>query len=198
MDVLRQPLEEKKVVVSRSYGSYRYPAEFMLVAAMNPCPCGKYPNLNQCTCSETQVRRYLGHISGPILDRMDICVEVPEIDFSNLRRENHGASSADLRTQVMEARERQGRRFAGNGYQFNSEILPGDMKKYCALGLEEEEMITALLSQKGFSVRGYHRILKVARTIADLDGSDTILRRHLAEAVCYRMADEKYWRKGEN
>lgn len=196
LDVLRQPLEERKIVVSRSYGSYRYPADFMLVAAMNPCPCGKYPDLNQCTCSEAEVRRYLGHISGPVLDRMDICVEVPEIDFSGLKKENRGASSSELRARVLEARERQSRRFAETGYQFNSEIPPGDMKKYCTVGPKEEEMLEKLLSQRGFSVRGYHRILKAARTIADLDGSDAILCRHLSEAVCYRMADEKYWKKG--
>ncbi len=195
LDVLRQPLEEKKVVVSRSYGSYRYPADFMLVAAMNPCPCGHYPNPNKCTCSETEVRRYLGHVSGPILDRLDLCVEAPEIDVFRLGREQKGSSSETMGRQVQLAREMQDARFKGSDYRFNSEIRPGDMGKYCRIGAQEEQMLDTLLAKGGISVRGYHRVLKVARTIADLDGCEKIGQAHLSEAVCYRMADEKYWKK---
>ncbi len=197
LDMLRQPLEEKKVMVSRNYGSYSFPADFQLIAAMNPCPCGQYPNLNKCTCSETQVRKYLGHISGPVLDRIDICVEAPEIDIAGFGKEKSGISSKVMRERVQVAREMQDRRFSGSAYRFNSEILPGDMKRYCELGYEEEKFLEKLLSKDVFSVRGYHRMLKVARTIADLEGCHRIMQKHISEAVCYRMADEKYWKRGK-
>ncbi|MBQ7955793.1 MAG: YifB family Mg chelatase-like AAA ATPase [Lachnospiraceae bacterium] len=197
LDILRQPLEEKQVVVSRAYGSYRFPADFMLVAAMNPCPCGHYPDLNKCTCTESEVHRYLGHVSGPILDRIDICVEAPEVNIHALSSSGRGISSEEMRERVKLARSLQERRFQGTAYHFNSQILAGDMQKYCAIGLQEEQMLEKLLSRGGFSVRAYHRILKVARTVADLDGSEKIEQKHLSEAVCYRLADEKYWKRGK-
>lgn len=196
LDVLRQPLEEKKIVVSRSYGSYRFPADFQLVAAMNPCPCGHYPNLNKCNCTEAEVRRYLGHVSGPILDRIDICVEAPAIDLTDLGKEKGGMSSGTMRSQVAMAREMQNKRFAGSSYRFNSEIKPGDMKKYCKTDEQGKKMLEQYMAKGGCSMRGYHRILRVARTIADLEGSDEVRQNHVAEAICYRMADEKYWKRG--
>lgn len=197
LDMLRQPLEEKRVIVSRNYGSYSFPSDFQLIAAMNPCPCGHYPDLNKCTCSETQVRRYLGHVSGPILDRIDICVEAPEIKIAGFGKTKGGMSSKDMGEQVQVAREMQNRRFAESNYRFNSNILPGDMKKYCSLGIEEERLLERLLSKEAFSVRGYHKTLKVARTIADLEGCDRIMQRHISEAVCYRLSDDKYWKRGK-
>lgn len=196
LDMLRQPLEEKKVIVSRNYGSYIFPADFQLIAAMNPCPCGRYPDLNTCTCSEVQVQRYLGHVSGPILDRIDICVEAPEIKIAGFGKTKAGMSSKDMREQVQVAREMQDRRFLGSSYRFNSEIGPGDMKKYCSLGVAEENLLERLLEKETVSLRNYHRTLKVARTIADLEGCGKILKRHISEAVCYRMADDKYWKRG--
>lgn len=195
IDILRQPLEEKTVLVSRAYGSYKYPADFMLVAAMNPCPCGYYPNLNKCTCSETEVRRYLGHISGPILDRIDICVTAPEIEVSRLREQKGTISSGEMRSRILQARGRQEDRFKGTAYRFNSEIRAGDMKKYCRLRGKEEELLEKLLKRQNCSVRTYHRVLKVARTIADLEGSDEIVQKHITEAVCLKMSDETYWRR---
>lgn len=203
LDILRQPLEDKKVVVSRAYGSFQYPADFMLVAAMNPCPCGYFPNFNKCGCSEREVRRYLGHVSGPILDRMDIAVEVQDMDIRRLAGKSAGSeneaysagrSSADMRAQVTEARRMQEQRFAGCPYHFNSEIRAGDMRRFCKLGMDEERMLEQILGQQGGSARAYHRILKVARTIADLEGSEQITRLHLSEALCYRQTEGKYWR----
>lgn len=199
LDILRQPLEEKQVIVSRTYGSFKYPADFMLVAAMNPCPCGYFPDLNRCTCSENEVRRYLGHVSGPILDRIDIAVEAPDIDIHRLgsgaqEMPDKRMSSAVMRERVAGARKMQERRFQGTAYRFNSEIRTGDMRKFCTLGMEEEVMLEQILGQQGASARAYHRILKVSRTIADLDGSEKITRGHLSEALCYRMTDGKYWK----
>lgn len=195
LDLLRQPLEEKRVVIARNYGSYCYPADFMLVAAMNPCPCGYYPDLNRCTCSEAEVRRYLGHISGPVLDRIDLCVEAPPLDVRSLgSREGH-TGSREMRGRVETARRMQEKRFAGTGYRFNSEIRARDMQKYCALGAGEQQMLEQLMQRQETSARAYHRLLRTARTIADLEESDKIGRAHLAEALCYRVMNTKY-RKG--
>ncbi|MBD5460544.1 MAG: YifB family Mg chelatase-like AAA ATPase [Lachnospiraceae bacterium] len=194
LDLLRQPLEEKRVVISRNYGSYCYPADFMLVAAMNPCPCGYYPDLNRCTCSEAQVRRYLGHISGPVLDRIDLCVEAPALDIRRLGSRDEHTDSRAMRGHVETARRFQEKRFAGTGYRFNSEIQARDMQKYCALGTQEERLLEKLMQQQEISARAYHRLLRTARTIADLEESERIGRTHLAEALCYRVMDTKYRR----
>lgn len=194
LDMLRQPLEEKKVIVSRIYGNYSFPSDFMLVSSMNPCPCGYYPDLNKCRCSEQEVKRYLSHVSGPILDRIDICVEAQTIDFSKLKQEEVEESSERVRMRVMEARERQEHRFKDSTYRFNSEIITRDIKKYCSLGLEEERLLEQVFKTMSLSVRGYYRILRVARTIADLAGSEKIERIHLSEAICYRRVDTKYWK----
>ena len=198
LDMLRQPLEEKRVVVARAYGSYQYPADFMLVAAMNPCPCGYYPDPNKCSCTEADVRRYLGHVSGPVLDRIDICVEAPAINVKKLRGMGKGLASGltsrDMAQLVGVARTMQERRFAETGYRFNSEIRSGDIRKFCQLGISEERMLEQALEKQGASARAYHRTLRTARTVADLAGCKKIGRAHLAEALCYRMADEKYWK----
>lgn len=196
LDILRQPLEDKKVVVSRAYGSYTFPADFMLVCAMNPCPCGYYPDINKCRCTEHEVRRYLAHVSGPILDRMDICVEASEIGIQKLRGDETRENSRTIRERVIVARERQEKRFEGTQYRFNSEILAKDINKYCPLGEKEERLLEELFKNMPFSARGYYKILKLARTIADLSGSKNIEELHLAEAVCFRMTDEKYWKGG--
>lgn len=194
-DVLRQPLEDKRVVLSRAYGSVQYPANFMLVCAMNPCPCGFYPDLNKCTCTDTAVQKYLGRVSGPILDRMDICVEAPRVDIQEISRAQGGESSAKIRERVMKARERQEARFHGSGYRFNSDISSGDVSQYCKLGWKEEKMLRQIFERMELSARAYHKLLKVARTIADLEDSEQIRQQDLAEAVSYRMTDQKYWSK---
>jgi len=168
----------------------------MLVAAMNPCPCGFYPNRNQCTCSENEVKRYLNRISGPILDRIDVTIEAPRVDIRQLSQEQPNESSTTIRARVMEARERQNRRYAGTRFRFNADLGSGDIKRYCPLGSAEQELMENVFFKMNLSARAYHKIIKVARTIADLDGADDIGATHLCEAVSYRTNDAKYWNGG--
>lgn len=189
LDILRQPLEEKKVHIARSYGNYTYPADFMLAAAMNPCPCGYYPDRQRCRCSESEINRYLARISGPILDRIDICVEAAPVKIQHLSHPQKAENSAIIRGRVMQAQERQKKRFKGTAYRFNSQITGVDVAKYCPLSSREEKLLNAAFKSMGLSARAYHRILKVARTIADLDGCDDIKEVHLTEAICYRMQE---------
>lgn len=193
LDILRQPLEDKRVQIARSSGSYIYPADFMLVGAMNPCPCGFYPDRERCRCTPFEVRRYLSRVSGPILDRMDICVEAMPMAFADMMSGRREESSAQVRERVMEARKRQEHRFAGTGLHFNADMGAGDVDRYCVLGEAELRYMERMFSCLQLSARAYHRILKVARTIADLEGSDGIREMHLAEAICYRQSDHKYW-----
>ena len=197
IEALRQPLEDRKIMISRVWGSCEFPADFLIVGAMNPCPCGYYPDRNRCRCTPGEVQRYLNRVSGPILDRMDIFTEVSRIDFAGLAGENAGtgADSRSLRMQVMEARARQEARYAGTGLRFNSQLGPGEIRKYCRLGLAQQQYMEQLFHALQLSARAYHRIIRLARTLADLDGKDTIEQVHLSEAACYRMADGKYWRK---
>lgn len=198
LEVLRQPLEEGQVTVSRLQASWVFPAEIMLVAAMNPCPCGYYPDRNQCNCGEREIHRYLSHISRPILDRIDLCVETPKISYEELtgeRGKKNGLpeSSEQIRGRIELARERQRVRFEGTGIRFNSRIPAGETKKYCSLGEREESMMRRMFEQMKLSARGYHRVLRVARTIADLAGEEEITLAHLGEAICYRGVEEKFW-----
>ncbi len=192
LDSLRQPLEEHTVSVARVNANFSYPADFMLVCAMNPCPCGYYPDRNQCRCTKMQVKRYMSKVSGPILDRIDLCVELHAVDISSLHNPCRQESSAKLRKRVETARKRQEERFEGTRYRFNGDIESGDVEKYCALGKEEQKCMEELYTSLRLSARAYHRILKVARTIADLAGEDGIGTKHLLEAACYRPAQE-YW-----
>lgn len=195
IDALRQPLEDHKITISRAYGSYDFPADFMIAAAMNPCLCGFYPDRSRCTCEESQIRRYLGRISGPILDRFDICAEAAPVSFQEIRQENQNESSAEIRIRVEAAWEIQKRRFEAQNICFNSEMGNRDLKRYCQLGQAEEDLLQTLYQKMHLSVRGYERVLKVARTIADLDGAGQIRRHHLQEAAMYRGMEEKYWRQ---
>lgn len=193
LDILRQPLEDKQVQIARSSGSYVYPADFMLVGAMNPCPCGYYPDRERCRCTPYEVKRYLNRVSGPILDRMDICVEALPMAFSEITASRKEESSGTVRERVMAARKRQEERFAGTCLHFNADMGAADVERYCVLGEEQLSYMERMFSCMQLSARAYHRILKVARTIADLDGSDRIEEIHLAEAICYRQSDRKYW-----
>lgn len=193
LDILRQPLEDRQVQIARSSGSYTYPADFMLVGAMNPCPCGFYPDRERCRCTPYEVKRYLNRVSGPILDRMDICVEALPMRFSDITADRSEESSEKVRERVMEARERQERRFAGTSLHFNADMDAGDVERYCRLDEGELRYMERMFSCMQLSARAYHRILKVARTIADLAGCDRIGEVHLAEAICYRQSDRKYW-----
>lgn len=192
LDSLRQPIEEHQVQISRNGGNMVYPCDFMLVGAMNPCPCGFHPNKNRCKCTEVRRKQYVGKVSGPILDRIDLCVQLQAVDVRKLARSGKEESSEKIRRRVMEARKRQEIRFSDGKYRFNSEIGSGDMDRYCKLGKEEQECIEKLYESLQLSARVYYRILRVARTIADLEGEERIKTEHLLEAAFYRPTVE-FW-----
>lgn len=195
IDSLRQPLEDHAVHISRSKYNISYPADFLLVCAMNPCPCGYYPDRNKCRCSENAIQRYLGRVSGPILDRIDLCVQMSPVTLSDISSPAKGVSSKTMREQVIAAREAQKERYEKTPYRFNSEIKGSDIEKYCHLDDKEKSFIGDLFEKLGLSVRSYHRILCVSRTVADLDGSEKILKKHILEAASYRPNSE-YWGTG--
>lgn len=192
LDSLRQPLEEHQVQISRVSGTVTYPSDFMLVCAMNPCPCGYYPDTGRCRCTEPRVRRYLGRVSGPILDRIDLCVELQAVDIQSLKGKKRNESSASIRRRVLKARKRQEQRFHGSSYRFNGDIEAADIERFCPLGEREQQYMEQLYDTLKLSARAYHRILKVARTVADLEGAEQIGVEHLLEASFYRPAQE-YW-----
>lgn len=196
IDVLRQPMEEGCVNVSRIDGNYCYPAKFQLIAAMNPCRCGYYPDQRKCTCTERQIKSYLNKISQPMLDRMDICVETVPLDYSELQARKDKTTqetSAEIRTRVIAAQRLQSERYKQEQFFHNSDLTPAVISKYCKLTNEAKEYLACTFQKMEFSARVYHKILKVSRTIADLDGKESIEKIHIAEAVCYRMIDKKYW-----
>lgn len=193
IEILRQPLEENEITIARVQGTYHYPADFMLIAAMNPCSCGHYPDRNKCNCSINQVKRYLGKISRPLLDRIDICIEALQVNYKDLECKKPAESSAIIRKRVMTARNIQQERYKEDHIYFNSQLTPKTINKYCVLGKEEQKLLEKAYSKMNLSARAYHRILKVSRTIADLDGSEQIKTKHISEAICYRSLDKKYW-----
>ncbi|MCR5501543.1 MAG: YifB family Mg chelatase-like AAA ATPase [Lachnospiraceae bacterium] len=188
LDMLREPLEEKQVQIARSYGSFTYPADIMLVGAMNPCPCGYYPDMNRCRCSPESVKRYLSHISGPILDRMDLCLKAEKLRIRDLQKGKGKTSSAEMKEKVMMARRIQEERYRGTKYTFNSTLDVSGIREFCRLGRSEEALAGEICGKLDISARAYHRLLKVSRTIADLDGAVDIGREHILEAVGYRPA----------
>ena len=192
-EVLRQPMEEHQVHISRIHGSYIYPANTMVVAAMNPCKCGYYPDMNRCTCTPSEVHHYLGKISQPLLDRIDISIEAPELAYAQLVSERENESSADIRARVMRAHAVQKKRYAGTGIHFNAELTVEGIREYCPLGTEEKKMLEEAFTKLKLSARAYHRIIKVSRTIADLEGSRSIRCSHIGEAICYRSVEQKFW-----
>ena len=193
LEALRQPLETREIQLVRSQGNFRFPADVMLVAAMNPCPCGYYPDLEKCCCTPYQIRQYLYKVSQPFLSRMDICMEVPGLKYEELQRKPQGESSADIRKRIMQARKIQRKRFAGAKFAFNAGITAAEIEEYCELDSEGKRMMSQVFDRMELTARTYHKILKVARTIADLAGEDRIRTEHLTEAVGYRMMDKKYW-----
>lgn len=193
IEVLRQPLEEKAITIARLNATYRYPAGFMLVAAMNPCGCGFYPDRNKCNCSINQVKRYLNRISQPLLDRFDICIEALQMNYKDLQQQEKEESSEEIRNRVRIARGIQIKRYQGQNIYFNSQLSPRTIKKYCKLGTKEQSLLEQAFVKMNLSARAYHRILKVSRTIADLDQSEEINIKHISEAIYYRSLDQKYW-----
>ena len=190
LEVLRQPLEDGEVAVSRVAGTVTYPSRFMLVCAMNPCKCGWYGHPSgRCLCTERDVRRYHSKISGPLLDRIDLIVEVPALDYEELSRRSSAERSADIKKRVNAAREIQRRRFGGDGTMCNAHIGSREMSEICALDAEGEALMHAAFDSMRLSARSYDRILRVARTIADLDGQKNISAEHIAEAIQYRTYD---------
>ena len=187
LEVLRQPMEDKTVTISRARGSFSFPANFMLIAAMNPCPCGYFgDSRRECSCSPAAVTRYQKRISGPLLDRIDIHVEVPRVEFEKLSSDRAGEASEIVRHRVERARQRQQERFGELSIHANGEMSPGEVRKFCDLGADGRALVKQAMRQLDLSARAYHRVLKLARTIADLDGSANVTPAHLAEALQYR------------
>lgn len=193
MESLRQPLEDKTVTVSRAAATCTYPCNVMFVAAMNPCRCGYYGDgSGRCRCTEKDVRRYLGKVSGPLLDRIDIQLEAPTLRYSDLTAEK-GESSADIRARVNAARRVQQERFKNDGISCNAQMNAAQIEKYCPLGSKESALLKNVFDVMGLSARAYSRILKVARTVADVAGRESISATDISEAVGYRGLDRKYW-----
>jgi magnesium chelatase family protein len=195
LEVLRQPMEDKNVTISRAATSLTFPAGFTLVASMNPCPCGYFGSSRECKCTGGQIQRYVGKISGPLMDRIDIHIDVPAVKFNELRGRNvpEGDSSGTIRERVMQARDLQLKRFDGDGVYSNSAMSPKQIRIFCALDAESEELLEKAMLRQGLSARAHDRILKVSRTIADLDGSENIKPNHISEAINYRSLDRNYW-----
>ena len=194
MEVLRQPMEDGRITISRVSGSLSYPCSVMLVAAMNPCPCGFFGHpTKRCTCPPGAAGRYLAKVSGPLLDRLDIHVDVPPVEYSRLSGKTGGEPSAAVRARVNAARQLQLERFDGSGISCNAKMTPALTRKYCALTAEADQMMKNAFDRLGLSARAYDKILKIARTIADMERAETIDSAHIAEAIQYRSLDRKYW-----
>ena len=193
LEVMRQPMEDGKVTISRASTSLTFPARFMLVAAMNPCPCGFYGDLHrQCMCTVPQIQRYKSRISGPLLDRIDIHIEVPAVKYKELSQESAGESSVHIRKRVEEARGIQEERFMHSTIHCNAQMTTRHIKKYCQIGEDSKHLLEMAIDRLGLSARAYTRILKVSRTIADLAGENLILPSHIAEAIQYRSLDRNF------
>lgn len=196
-DGLRQPIEDGKVTITRASGRYDFPSKFMLVCAMNPCKCGYYGHpTKKCTCTPVSRENYLSKISGPMLDRMDVQIEVGSLTLEQLRKKSDGERSEDIRKRVVAAREIMVKRYAGTGIYANAHLTPGMIREYCVLDAEADEVMKNAFERLGLSARGYDRILKLSRTIADIDGSEMIKKHHVARAVQLRSLDRKYWSAG--
>lgn len=195
LEVLRQPLEDGEITISRAQGTAVYPCKFMLVASLNPCPCGYWGDADhECTCTPNEIRRYLGKISGPLLDRFDIHIEVPSLSFQKISGDEKAESSASIRERVNQARERQIQRYKDEGVFYNAQLSPKQIRKYCKMDNYGKRLMEKAYTTMKLSARAYDRILKVSRTIADLEGSDNIEASHIAEAIQYRSLDRQYWR----
>lgn len=194
LEVLRGPLEDRQITISRVNGTFTYPANFMFTASMNPCPCGYFGSKEkECTCSPTSISRYIGKISGPLLDRIDICIEVSPVKYDKLESSEEIESSKVIKERVDKARKIQLERYKKHKILSNSELTPKLIEQYCKLDKAGKKILENAFDKLKLSARAYTRILKVARTIADLDESENITVMHIAEAIQYRSIDRKYW-----
>ena len=195
LEVLRGPLEDRTITISRVNATLTYPCNFMFVASMNPCPCGYFGSQDkECTCTEQQINKYIGKISGPLLDRIDIQIEVTPVKYPKLEAVSKQETSDEIRKRVNKARVIQIERYKNDGIFSNSELTPKLTEKYCKLDEETKKILKNAFEKLGLSARAHGRILKVARTIADLDNKENIQKQHIAEAILYRNLDKKYWR----
>lgn len=194
LEMLRQPLENRCITINRIHGSYVFPGDFTLLAAMNPCPCGYYPDRQRCRCTTSQIRRYLGHISFPILDRFDLGYEVTAFDFSRRMKQKGGKTSAIMRENIEKARHIQLKRFKDEVFDFNGQMNSDAIERYCPLDRNCTKLLDEACGRGQLSIRARHKIIKTARTLADLEESSEIKERHLAGALGFRSLDEKYWR----
>ncbi|NQU95961.1 MAG: YifB family Mg chelatase-like AAA ATPase [Candidatus Omnitrophica bacterium] len=194
LELLRQPIENGTIRISRIQGNSEYPSRFMLVAAMNPCPCGNFTDpKRECHCTPYQIQRYLGKISGPLLDRIDIHLNVPRLNYEELSQRRKGDTSEAIRKRVNKTRKIQMKRYRANSVLFNAHLESRHLEKYCVLDKEGEELLKMAILELGISARAYDKILKVARTIADLDEKETIEAGHISEAISYRSLDRDFW-----
>ena len=194
LEVLRIPLEDRKVLISRANRNCEYPANFMLIASMNPCPCGYYgSNEKECTCSSSEISKYMHKVSGPLLDRIDIQVEVHSVEYNKIVGKEHAESSEQIKRRVDSARKIQEKRYKEYSIYSNSELTPRLIEKFCVLDEESKMILEKAFKKLNLSSRAYNRILKVARTIADLDGRENVTKIDIAEAIQYRSLDKKYF-----
>lgn len=193
LEILRQPLEDKVIRISRINGTYEFPADFVLCAAMNPCPCGYYPDMDRCRCTAGQVSVYLNKISQPLLDRLDLCAEAEAVDFTQINSRMEGESSADIRKRVEQVHQIQNRRYEKEKIQFNGELTGRQLEKYCRMEPDGQMFLQKAFEHMNFSARAYHRVLRVSRTIADMEASELIRKEHIGEALSYRSFEKKYW-----
>ncbi|MDP2913090.1 MAG: YifB family Mg chelatase-like AAA ATPase [Candidatus Omnitrophota bacterium] len=194
LEVMRQPMEEGSITISRIANTLTYPSKFMLVAAMNPCPCGYFTDpKRECHCTPFQIQRYLSKISGPLLDRIDIHLEAPRLDVGHLTDKRRGEGSELIRKRVDAARDVQNKRYKNEGVNFNAHLESKELEIYCVMDKESEELLKIAILELGISARAYDKILKVSRTIADLDGKDIIEAHHISEAISYRSLDRNLW-----
>jgi magnesium chelatase family protein len=197
LDVLRQPIEDGEVTISRAAMALTFPARFMLAAAMNPCQCGFFGDpLHQCTCTPPLIQRYLARISGPLLDRIDLHIQVPAVKYKELAEDGKSEESTAIRDRILAARQRQRRRLEPFGQFCNTQMTPRTLRRFCKLDAECEKQMENAITRLGLSARAYDRILRVSRTIADLEDSEKIQARHVSEAIQYRTLDRTYWLQG--
>lgn len=195
LEVLRAPLEDRNITISRASCTLTYPANFMLIASMNPCPCGYFgTDNNRCKCSEKEISNYIGHISGPLLDRIDLHIEVKPVEYKKISSDEYVEDSNNIKKRVNNARKIQLERYKNINIYSNSELSPKQINEYCKIDNKSKELLEKAFTKLGLSGRAYSRILKVARTIADLEGEKDIQTKHIAEAIQYRSLDRKYWK----